>query len=112
MTDRLNAPLPEPELRERVREIADAVLIAAVVASVAALREAELIALESAEIVIDEWSSACHEKGQFTRESLEEMRAGGGQRVSDELSAHVEQLIEERRIGLRMPDDDPDEHTG
>ena len=102
----MNAPLPVGELRSRVREIADACIVDSMISYVAALREECLISPDAGEIIVDEWSSAQHEAGVMTRESLELIRAGHVPPIVGELDAFVEQAIEERRSALRSAAED------
>lgn len=69
-----NAPKSEADVRVAVRRIADGLLLDALVSFAAMAIEAGYSTPETGELVVDEWSSACHAMGNGAKNVLDVAR--------------------------------------
>jgi hypothetical protein len=102
-----NEPIPESEIREHARDIADTLLVDAHITFVALIKERGLAGGRNGVFILDEWASALLQNAQSARESIESYRSRGlvpGDAIDDLIDAEIEAAIEARRDEIRTSD--------
>jgi hypothetical protein len=97
MSDQQNAPMAESEMRRRIRELADDILLDSLISFVAMVHEQKYE--QYPVLVIDEFSASLSDMAADARGVLAEVREGVG--IGDVFSDEIKKLLEQRRKELR-----------